>query len=329
MRMQFRLLFLKARVEIAEGKQEEALRTIETGLSFSQQVAGAPFLISCLVGLAGMQQFTDCVLELQQRAEGPNLYWALAALPRPVIDFRKALEYEQRFVEMQFPELADLDRPRPPEEWDATLKRLRQTVERLEKQMNVVVQGAAARNAVAEAIARAQELPAARKYLTEKEGLSEARVAAMPPAEALLRAMMAQYKDYRDERFKAGYLPYPEGRLLLSAAEKRLTTAPDNLAVRLARVFMPAVKKADLALVLMERKIAAQRVVEALRMHAASHDGQLPDKLEQVTAVPVPADPLTGKPFEYHRDGAEATLISRLPDESTAISGLRLRIKVK
>src|SRR5262245_11512935 len=113
---------------------------------------------------------------------------------------------------MQYPELADLDRPRPPEEWDATLKRLRQAVDRLEKQMNVVVQGGAARNPVEEAIARAQELPAARKYLTEKEGLSEPRVAAMPPAEALLRAMMAQYKDYRDERFKAGYLPYPEAR---------------------------------------------------------------------------------------------------------------------
>jgi hypothetical protein len=329
MRLEFRMLALKARVEIAEGKPEEALRTIETGLSFSRQVAGAPFIISCLVGLAGMNQFTDCVLELQQRAEAPNLYWALAALPRPVIDFRKALEYEQRFVEMQFPELADLDRPRLPEEWDATLKRLRQTVERLEKQMNVIAEGAPARNAAAEAIARAQELPAARKYLTEKEGMSEARVAAMPPAEALLRAMMAQYKDHRDERFKAGYLPYSEARSMLSAADKRLGTAPDNLAVRLARVFMPAVKKADLALGLMERKIAAQRVVEALRMHAAAHDGQLPEKLEQITAVPVPTDPLTGKAFEYHRDGAEATLISRLPDESTAISGLRLRIKVK
>jgi hypothetical protein len=64
-------------------------------------------------------------------------------------------------------------------------------------------------------------------------------------------------------------------------------------------------------------------------MHAAAHDAQLPEKLEQITVVPVPTDPLTGKAFEYHRDGAEAALVSRLPDESPAISGLRFRIRVK
>jgi hypothetical protein len=325
MRLQFRMLALKARLEIAEGKPEEALHTIETGLSFCQQITNAPFIISCLVGLAGMEQFTNCVVEMQQRPESPNLYWALAALPRPVIDFRKALEYEQRFVEMQFPELADLDRPRLPQEWDATLKRLRQTVDKLEKQMNVNAPAPPARTPIPEA----QEMAGARKYLTESAGLPAARVEAMPPAEALLRAMMGQYKEYRDERFKAGYLPYSEARSLLSAADKRLATGPENSAVRLARVFMPAVKKADLAMALMERKIAALRVVDALRMHAAAHDGQLPEKLEQITAVPVPADPLTGQPFEYHRDGAEATLQSRLPDESTATSGLRFRIRVK
>jgi hypothetical protein len=329
MRTQFRILALKARVEVAEGKLDEALLTLETGLSFSQQVTNAPFIISCLVGLAGFNQFTDCVFELEQRPEAPNLYWALAVLPRPVIDYRRALEFEQRFVEMQFPDLADLDHPRSPEEWDRTLKRFQQTMDRMEKNFSGIGTGAPARNPIAEALAKAQELPAARKYLTEKEGMSEARVEAMPPAEALLRAMMAQYKDYRDERFKASYLAYPEARLLLSASDKRLAAAPDTPAVRLARMFLPAAKKADLALALMERKIAAQRVVEALRMHAAAHDGKLPDTLEQITAVPVPTDPLTGKAFEYHRDGAEATLMSRLPDESTAISGLRLRIKVK
>src|SRR5437764_2740461 len=69
MRTQFRMLALKARVEMAEGKLDEALLTLETGLSFCQQVTNAPFIISCLVGLAGFNQFTDCVFELEQRPE--------------------------------------------------------------------------------------------------------------------------------------------------------------------------------------------------------------------------------------------------------------------
>ena len=70
------------------------------------------------------------------------------------------------------------------------------------------------------------------------------------------------------------------------------------------------------------------RAIEALRMHAAAHGGQLPDSLDQVTVVPVPLDPGTGKPFEYHRDGATATLVSRLPGEPRT-PGLRYRVTVR
>lgn len=50
MRMQAPLLVLKARVEIAEGHYADALHTLETGFSFSQQVSQGPFLINGLVG---------------------------------------------------------------------------------------------------------------------------------------------------------------------------------------------------------------------------------------------------------------------------------------
>ena len=62
----------------------------------------------------------------------------------------------------------------------------------------------------------------------------------------------------------------------------------------------------------LDRRVAALRVVEAIRLYAASHDGKLPEDLNQVTEVPVPDDPATGKPFEYRRDGAAAVLA--LPD---------------
>jgi hypothetical protein len=79
----------------------------------------------------------------------------------------------------------------------------------------------------------------------------------------------------------------------------------------------------------LERKLAALRAIEALRMHAAVHGGQLPNKLHEVTIVPVPNDPGTGQPFEYQREGQSATLISRIPGEKLETTGLRYRITIR
>ena len=47
------------------------------------------------------------------------------------------------------------------------------------------------------------------------------------------------------------------------------------------------------------------RHVEALRLYAAGHDGKLPAKLSDIS-VPLPVDPVTGKPFDYAVEGATA-----------------------
>jgi hypothetical protein len=59
----------------------------------------------------------------------------------------------------------------------------------------------------------------------------------------------------------------------------------------------------------LEQRIALLRVIEAIRMHAAEHHGQLPATLADI-AVPLPDDPFTGKPFGYELDGATAKLRS-------------------
>jgi hypothetical protein len=57
----------------------------------------------------------------------------------------------------------------------------------------------------------------------------------------------------------------------------------------------------------LEQRVALLRCVEALRLYAAAHDGRLPAALAGV-GVPLPVDPLTGKPFAYELDGATARL---------------------
>ena len=62
------------------------------------------------------------------------------------------------------------------------------------------------------------------------------------------------------------------------------------------------------AIARIEREIAVLRVLEALRIFGARHEGKLPEQLSDITEVPVPNDPVTGEPFVYLRDGQTATL---------------------
>jgi hypothetical protein len=325
------MLVLKARVAIAEGRYADAVRTLETGFAFSEQVGHGPTLIQSLVGIACANQFADVALELAQRPGAPNLYWAVAVLPRPLIDLRYGNEFEQRMLELQFPDMADLDRSRSAEEWDAALVRVRKEAERI---LRLDLEGGTppkplkAGTTSADPAAKSPDLPAARKYLTEVVGLTAANVEAMPPAQVLLLYISHFYHEARDDVMKGSYLPFPEGQGVNREADKRLKELPDTEATRVAKWFLPAVQKVQLARVRLARKLAALRVIEALRMHAAAK-GQLPDKLDEVTVVPVPDDPGTARPFEYRRDGATATLISRIPGETQETTGLRYTITVR
>jgi hypothetical protein len=332
LRRQAPLLVLKARVEIAEHRYTDALHTLETGFSFSQQTSEAPFLISGLVGIALGNQFADCLLELIERPDAPSVYWALSMVPRPLIDLRKGYDFEYEMLELQLPDLADLARPRTAQDWDAAFSRslthVRTELRRLtegSKNVKPPKPGTAPNDPAS----KSPDLPAARKYLAEVVGMSAARIEAMPPAEVLLRYIVHLYHELRDEHFKGTYVPFPQSRQLAKEAEARMKSAPDTEAGEIATIFMPAWSKVRLAQNRLERKLAALGAIEALRMHAAAHGGQLPDKLDEVTIVPVPNDPGTGRPFEYRRDGRTATLISRIPGESPESTGLRYRVTIR
>ena len=325
------MLALRARVAVAEGDFAAAAHALETGFAFSRHLAEGPFLINGLVGIAVASQFADRVPEWIERPGSPNLYWSLTALPRPLIDLRQETEWEQRVLEMQFADLADLDRPRSAAEWDAALKRVRDEIQRISqplegKQEKVPpVPG----TGPGDPASQSPDLAAARRELTERFGRPAAEVAAMPPAQVLLLYLVATYHDYRDDMFKGFSLPYPQARTVFAEAVKRLQSAPNTEAVRVARLLLPAVNKVQHPQARLDRKIAALRVIEALRLHAAAHDGRLPDTMAQVTVVPVPDDPGTGQPFEYQRDGATATITSRVPGEPTEKFGLRYRVAVR
>jgi hypothetical protein len=97
---------------------------------------------------------------------------------------------------------------------------------------------------------------------------------------------------------------------------------------------LPAESKAyyDPVLVMgkrLDRGLAVLQSVEALRSYAASHQGQLPQTLAEITEVFVPRDPLSGQAFRYARTGATAVLEAPAPPGGEKKQELRYEITVK
>ncbi len=310
MRQWARLVCVKARVETAEHAYDQAVDTIETGIAFGRHVSEGPFLINNLVGMSICGVMLDRVEELISQPGAPNLYWALTALPRPLVSMREGLETEQRLGEYMVPELAQTDEPHSRAEWGLLLEKLYDRLRHLAERITSDAQVNARLRAQLDldlASFKKENLAPSLEYLKTIRHMEAQRVKAMSEDEVVARALVGQYRDLRDDRFKVGYLPWRDARSRIKEADQRLKSVkPWPLAV-LAEL-QPSIINCLNAQMRLDRRVAALRVVEAIRLYAASHDGKLPEELIQITEVPVPEDPATGKPFEYCRDGAASVL---------------------
>ena len=111
-----------------------------------------------------------------------------------------------------------------------------------------------------------------------------------------------EYEVRRDDVMKIMNLPLWQAQSLI-AAIIQANEAPSLFAGVLAEGTFN-VRKAQARL---DQRIALLRHVEALRLHAALHNGSFPAKLSEVS-VPLPDDPFTGKPFRYELTGNTAHL---------------------
>jgi hypothetical protein len=325
------MLILQARVAIAEGDFARAAHHLATVFAVSRQVGEGPFLVNSLVAIALASQFAGTVADFVEQPGAPNLYWALTALPRPLIDPRRAHDLEFRFVQSAFPELDDLDRERTPEHWDGVLRRIRSEFRGLWMVGNQpkLPDWYPKDSAPEDPATKSPDLPAARNFVARTSGLSAEKVGAMSPAQVLLLYIVGTCREDWDDFYRAAYLPYPQARPLFEAAKKRLREAPNTEGHVVARTLISDLNRVMSRQTALERALAAQRVIEALRMHAAVHDGKLPDKLDDVTEVPIPNDPGTDRPFEYSRDGDTATLVSLVPGDPVPNNGLRYRVTIR
>lgn len=266
------------RDEVARGQFDAALVTAKTMFGMSRHMGEHPTLIGDLVAIALAQLAIAPFEEMLGQPGCPNFYWALTALPHPLVSLDKGLEGERMLIDS---ELSDLDSQNP-----MTTAQLKKLIRRLDPT------GGDGKTINALAIRAKDEthMEAARRRL-QASGIPADRLTLFSPYQVLLLDDKLEYEIQRDENTKLVPLPTWE-------SVARLSKVPQPKGRPIVDVFLTDLYKIRLAQGRVEQRIALLRHVEALRLHAAAHGGAFPARLADVT-VPLPVDPFTGRPFRY------------------------------
>lgn len=325
MRLLARLVSVRVRLAIADGDVEQAVEGIQTGFALARHVADGPTLINALVGIGAGALMCQRVEELLQLPDAPNLYWALADLPRPLIDLRHALEYERSMLHLTFPLLGSIDRRTlTPDEWRALLEELA----RLPELATVAGPDAPDKwqSRATMALLGVKAYPNARRHFLAR-GLSPDEIDAMPVSQMLCSYWIREYRTWSDELFKWHNLPFWRAHDGLRAAEQRLEKAAGNeIEFPPILILLPSLSRAMFLSAALDRRIDMLCCVEALRAHAAANDGNLPASLGELTVMPIPRDPTTGTSFVYDADGGTFILESPAPSGYRARDARRYRV---
>jgi hypothetical protein len=298
-------LAVRARFEMAEGRPEKAARTLQTGFAVAHHVAENPTLLSAPDAIDCASLMVTQLEEFIQQPNAPNLYWSLTDLPRPFIDLRKAMQGERVGVYGMFPGMAeaaaDLNaKPFTPEQVEKALQNLGD-------QDNDLLRGT---DKARLALDLAPHHEAAKKILID-QGRPKELVDAMPPFQVGLLVGLRRYDQILDEYMKLETLPYNEGRGRMEDAEKRIHEQfkhDDGSVIPWPYYFLSGTPWTFACRVQIDRRVAALRCVEAVRLYAGDHDGKLPISLEDIKDAPLPLDPVTGKAFDYKLVGDRAFL---------------------
>ncbi|WP_165070103.1 hypothetical protein [Paludisphaera rhizosphaerae] len=322
-----RLQTLKARLDIAEGRFDDAARSIETGMAFARKVGKGPFLINALVGIAMAAQTLAVVEDWIAAPNSPNLYWSLTALPTPLVDTYDAFEQERALASNVIPELVSDDLPETPEGWTLRLAAMYDRMRKLTGQLfpelvasakaEAAKSGDHAPDRTAENLKsslganlseyRRKHLATFRKTLADHGGLPADRIAAMTDDEAAARGLILGFRILWDRLFEPAYLTLAEAEGHREEYERETRAAQEGPFALFASIHASALGALQ-AEARLPRRVAMLRTVEAVRMYAAAHEGRLPASLGDVHEAPVPVDPVSGSAFLWKVDGDVATL---------------------
>lgn len=315
-------LALRCKFEIAERRFDDAERSLRSGFLIAQHVGESPTLIQLLVGLAIENMFLERIEEWIATPGSPNLYWALTALPRPLINPRIAFEGEGLVLEALIPDLAKLRAgPLSHEESRRVVEEMLKKLSRLDTAIfrdspDKPIQESITNLGITGYIL--WHYPSAKSELIQR-GWTKEEVEKLGGAQTVFVNSYERYRELRDSLWKWFYQPYhlalPKFLDLFGHNRSQLSKYKADVFFQILTLPLAASDRVYEAVARSERRVAGLRTVEAIRIYAVANQGNPPTKLADCT-VPVPDDPFTGKPFKYMSQKTGFTLSGSPPAEN-------------
>jgi hypothetical protein len=261
----------------------------------------------------------DALVQLMNRQDAPNVYWALCEYPdRHTTVLRRAMKGERQWWVTATPNYLGLQ-ARAGEKLSADQwRQLIDYVWSIEPDTKDKHHPDPVKDAEPDTLAKARQDYARTRQVTPEQA------AAVDPMIVLGEFYFHQYQISFDDAYVLRDLPYPA--LMARAAVVHAESEKLHEQQR-ANPFLPVFDLRDAALRVgvVDRQLAALAAVEAIRAYAAANMGNLPARLEDVVETPVPNNPLTGAPFEYRTENDTATLADSATESSSLMYTIRIR----
>ncbi|HEV3146048.1 MAG TPA: hypothetical protein VGZ47_19330 [Gemmataceae bacterium] len=313
----------RLRTLVAYKKFPEAIDGAKTMFKLARDLGEYPAPEANLFGISIVHLALDTFEEMLQQTGCPNLYWALTDLPSPLVELRKGLQGHATLVANEF-------------------KPLRSDVVMTDAELENIVSRMSGINGLAREQAG---LPpknwraGLEARLKDKERVREAHIhflddrgdrdlyqvvilnAKIPALQIILLDEKRCYNAQLGERMKL---------VSLALWQSDACSAPKAQDDGLFADLLPNVLALRRAQARLEQRLALLRSIEALRLSAADHAGKLPEELAALP-VPLPNDPITGKPFVYELKDSVAHLRGSPPrgEEKNPEFNLRYEVTIK
>jgi hypothetical protein len=336
MRSVARLLALRARTELREGRVDDAIHTLQIGFRMGEVTGQATdLIIARLVGLAITRMMLAEVENCMVDARCPNLYWALATIPNSSTEVMDALLFESNVVTTVFPTLGQLpDDALSDEAWEQRLVQVVEDLDRVVDATSMDTPASYSSSRLKAGLAILTFAESSRRALIDA-GVPAEQVSRMSAAEAVLRATRQSVANLQQEFSKWAYLPDSIRRPYLKRSDavfspdQRSDGSLADTGSILAGLLLPAVNAADASSYATKQHIARLVTIEAIRDFVAKNQ-KVPTSLDDLQDLPAWPDPIRGGPFGYTKIDQTMAELSWAPrhDGDTATS-LILQFDIK
>ncbi|MCC9600272.1 hypothetical protein LOC67_06840 [Stieleria sp. JC731] len=317
-------LRFRIRTLALQRKYDEAIEQLRIGFRLSEYVGDGETVIERLVGNAIASIMCDEIEFMIQQPDCPNLYWALASLPKDLGDPAEQAILELNLMQRHMPilEMAE-DNDFSDEVWMAQATKMVVDLKELGRSdfsMVYMLQ-----------LLADNSTPSARQSLIDR-GMNADVVNQMSKIRAVLLNANYEITEQTDALQKGFLLSEPERQSVLKVSEADFAEwrnkNPQNIASILTGLLLPAVTAVNQSGVRTQLRLRRLMAVESIRNHAAI-EGQLPESLQAVADLPVPNDPYTGASFDYSVDNESLSfnLSAETTDDTKSFSDLHVRLR--